>query len=485
MNDSIIIDSITCTYSGAQKPALKNVNAEIKCGELVLLCGASGSGKTTFTRLINGLIPHYYECELSGKVTVFGRDVINDKLYKTAEHTASVFQNPKTQFYTLTVDDEIVFGMENLAVPIEDMHLRRKLAMDNIGIGYLSGRNIFTLSGGEMQKVACASADALLPEVIVLDEPTSNLDTDSMKDLARIIEKWKTDGRTVIISEHRLDWIKGFADKVILFDDSQIRITFTGKEFNSMSPDELHSLGLRGMDSFTPKYKANGEIYSLGDICFSYKRKTKPVLDIRDLQLRKGSVTAVIGRNGAGKSTLARVLCVLERKCKVKSAGPGFMVFQDVDHQLFTPSVAEELLCGNKKFSKGSEAQREEIRKRALAVLEQLGLTEYKNAHPMSLSGGQKQRTAIACALLSERKLLIYDEPTSGLDYGNMLAVSQLIRSLSDGEVTQLVITHDPEFIENCCDSFILLDNGCVTSSGSFCDEENIGKVRSFFFGGA
>ena len=481
MNDSITIANVSCTYSGADKPALKSVSAEIKHGELVLLCGASGSGKTTFTRLINGLIPHYYECRLSGTVNVFGRDVINDKLYKTAKHTTSVFQNPKTQFYTLKVDDEIVFGMENLAVPTKDMHLRRKCAMNNIGIEYLSGRNMFTLSGSEMQKVACASADALSPEVIVLDEPTSNLDTYSMKDLAGIIAKWKTDGRTIIISEHRLDWIKGYADKIILFDDAQIKTTFTGKEFNSMSPDELHELGLRGMDGYAPKYKAAGEKYSLGDICFSYKRNAEPVLDIHDLELPKGAVTAVIGKNGAGKSTLARVLCGLERKCRIKTAEQGFMVFQDVDHQLFTPSVAEELLCGNKKFSKGSESQREEIRQKALAVLERLALTEYKNAHPMSLSGGQKQRTAIACALLSERKLLIYDEPTSGLDYANMLAVSQLIRSFSGGDVTQLVITHDPEFIENCCDSFILLDKGSIKASGSFADEDNIGTVRRFF----
>ena len=248
-----------------------------------------------------------------------------------------------------------------------------------------------------------------------------------------------------------------------------------------MSPDELHDLGLRGMDGFAPKYKAAGEKYSLGDICFSYKRNAEPVLDIHDLELPKGAVTAVIGKNGAGKSTLARVLCGLERKCRIKTAEQGFMVFQDVDHQLFAPSVAEELLCGNKKFSKGSESQREEIRQKALDVLERLALTEYKNAHPMSLSGGQKQRTAIACALLSERKLLIYDEPTSGLDYANMLAVSQLIRSFSGGDVTQLVITHDPEFIENCCDSFILLDKGSIKASGSFADEDNIGTVRRFF----
>ena len=481
MKDSIIIKDLTCTYKSADRPALKSIDTVIKRGETVLLCGGSGTGKTTFTRLINGLIPHYYECDITGKVSVFGHDTINEPLYKTAEHTGSVFQNPKTQFYTLTVDDEIVFGMENLAVPVCEMHKRRQKALEKMRIEHLSGRNMFRLSGGEMQKVACASCDALLPEVIVLDEPASNLDTASIKDLAAIISDWKAQGKTIIISEHRLDWIKPLADRVLLFDSAEIKKEFTGGSFRALTPDELHRLGLRGMEGFAPRYGFEGDKYPLGDINYSYRKKDAPTLRIKDLELGKGSVTALIGRNGAGKSTLARVLCGIEKKCRIKNAGPGFMVFQDVDHQLFTPSVAEELLCGNKKFSKGTGEQRQKIRSDALSILEHLGLAEYKNAHPMSLSGGQKQRTAIACALLSGRKLIIYDEPTSGLDYSSMMAVSELIRGLSGGDVTQLVITHDPEFIENCCDSFILLENGEAAACGSFCDEKNIAAVSRFF----
>ena len=481
MNDSIIIKDLTCTYKGADRPALKNIDVKIKRGELVLLCGGSGSGKTTFTRLINGLIPHYYECDITGEVSVLGRDTTDEPLYETAEHTGSVFQNPKTQFYTLTVDDEIVFGMENLAVPVREMQIRRQKALENLGIEQLSGRNMFRLSGGEMQKVACASCDALLPEVIVLDEPTSNLDTASMKELSGIISDWKSQGKTIIISEHRLDWIKPLADRVLVFDHAEIVKEFTGDRFCALTPDELHRLGLRGMEGFAPKYRFEGEMLDIGDIYFSYSRRGKAVLDIKSFGLGKGSVTALIGKNGAGKSTLAKVLCGLEKKCRIKNAEPGFMVFQDVDHQLFTPSVAEELLCGNKGFSKGTEEQRQKIRSDAISILERLGLTEYKNAHPMSLSGGQKQRTAIACALLSGRKLLIYDEPTSGLDYSSMIAVSELMRSLSGGDVTQLVITHDPEFIENCCDSFILLENGETAAQGSFCDEKSTAAVSRFF----
>lgn len=472
-DDEMIIENVSCRYKNSEKNALENISVKIKKGELTLLCGTSGSGKTTFTRLINGLIPHYYECELTGTVNVFGKDIINSKLYEIAENTASVFQNPKTQFYTLTADDEIVFGLENLSVPADEMRRRRAAAMKNIGIEYLSGRNMFAISGGEKQKVACASADAVRPSVIVMDEPTSNLDTDTIAELTNIISGWKSEGITVIISEHRLDHIKQLADRIIIFENGKIIHEFTGKEFRELPVKELHSLGLRGMEKFEPVFcGAESETVNFGKINFSYKKKSVPVLNIECLELKKGSVMALIGKNGAGKSTLARLLCGLEKNFPVKQSGA--MVFQDVDHQLFTPSVGEELLCGNKKFSKGTSAEKEIIKNQALSMLEKLDLLEYKNAHPMSLSGGQKQRVAIACVLLSEKNIIIYDEPTSGLDYKNMMSVAELIRSLAGGEIIQLIITHDPEFIAECCDSFILLENGRIIKSGDISGNKNI-----------
>lgn len=483
MKNSIIIKNVSFSYAKSEKKALNDVSLCINEGELVLLCGESGSGKTTFSRLLNGLIPHYYEGKMDGNVSIFEKDTKETPLAQLSENIGTVFQNPKTQFYTVRVDTEIAFSLENLGLQKKEIIKRRQAACEKLGIENLFEKSMFALSGGEKQKIACACVDALSPRLIVMDEPTSNLDVAAIEDLRKITLQWKKEGHTIVISEHRLDWIKDACDKVVYFKNGKIENEWNGKTFCELSIEELHSLSLRAQNHFCPVFKTQeSQSIQIPQIDFSYQKKNlfnrekklPYVLHTSPFTIPFGAVVALVGKNGSGKSTLARLLCGLEKKSNFVPGGMNpYMVFQDVNHQLFTPSVAEELLCGNKTFKKGNAEEKQQIKERALYLLEKLNLLEYKNAHPMSLSGGQKQRCAIACAMLSGKKFIIYDEPTSGLDYKNMEATAELIRSLSKTGITQIIITHDLEFIEKSCDYFIFMQNGNVLKYGNLTQENN------------
>lgn len=472
------------TIGGA---ALSHVTTEIADGQVVLLCGESGSGKTTYIRAINGLISYYYEGELSGEITVSGKDITKVQLYELAQDIGSVFQNPKSQFYTLLTDTEIVFGCENIGLDREDILQRFDEVVDTFRIENLLGRNLFSLSGGEKQKVACASVGALMPKVFVMDEPSSNLDTKSILELQEIIQHWKKKGHTVLIAEHRLNWLKDVADRVIYFKDGHVTKDLSATEFWAYSVDQMHEMGLRAPEKFEPKYReTDGDFGTIAISKMKLRKKNTTILDVEDLRMPKGAVIAILGDCGAGKSTLARCICGLEKKVEGTVAINGkiispkdrikksYMVMQDVNHQLFTSRVAEEIVLGI------SDLTEQEKEKKLAQLLEEMDITTYRDAHPMSLSGGQKQRVAVAGALASDRKIIFYDEPTSGLDYRHMKEVSASIRKLAGLGKTQFIVTHDPELVEECCDYFVYMAGGKVELSGSW-NQENIQFVQAFF----
>ena len=464
---------------------LKNISISIPSGQIVLLCGESGSGKTTFSRIINGLIPCYYEGKLTGKVIVDGTDTSDIQLHSLSDKVGSVFQNPKSQFYTMLTDTEIVFACENIGMEKSEILRRFEKNVREFRLEKLLGKSVSELSGGEKQKIACASVSMLSPDIMVLDEPTSNLDISAIRELRDIIVKWKLAGKTVIIAEHRLWWAKDFADRVILFDNGSIAEDIPAKLFFNRSAEELHSKGLRCFCNFTPLKsvtKASEKQYTISSFRFSRKDF---ILNISELKIPKGSVVAVLGNNGAGKSTFARCLCGLESRCRA-SISDGektysgrklsrliYMVFQDVNHQLFSESVLEDVTLG-------LDLSDEEKRQTAENVLKSMELFEYKDAHPMSLSGGQKQRLAIAGAIAANKELIIYDEPTSGLDYKNMLRAAENINRLSKMGKTQFIITHDPELAEKCCDSFLFFENGSITDFGTWSDEA-VQNLKKYF----
>ncbi|MHB9291220.1 energy-coupling factor transport system ATP-binding protein [Hollandina sp. SP2] len=474
--------------SGRGDTGLSGLNLSIAAGECVLLCGESGCGKTTLTRLINGLIPHYYEGALSGKVLVNGRDIAASPLYETAGLIGSVFQNPRSQFFNVDTASEIAFGCENLGMPEDEILRRVEKAVGDLNIEALMGRSIFALSGGEKQKIACASVSALGPAVLVLDEPSSNLDMEAIRELRRLISLWKTQKKTIVIAEHRLHYLAGLADRLVYMREGSIIREYTWAGLEALPREVREALGLRSLNLLWLKEdRANSgkappgeEWINLSNFLFSYKRGNQ-VLNIPSLALPRGGITAVTGPNGAGKSTFARCLCGLEKRCpgimktggKTYKAGDRlercYMVMQDVNHQLFTESVLDEALISMKK-PVAAEAEK---------ILESLDLLALKERHPMSLSGGQKQRVAIASALASRRELIIFDEPTSGLDLRHICYVAESLRELRRLGKTLLVITHDPELILACCTYTVCMENGAAAAAYPLDDE---GRLRTLEF---
>ena len=480
----IEFSNINFRYAGGTEAGgLVNINLIIPDGQVILLCGQSGCGKTTLTRLVNGLIPNYYEGKLSGEVLLDGKNISFLPLYETAKYVGSVFQNPRTQFFTVDSTSELAFGCENQGLPKEEIIQRVKSTAKQFDMDNLLGKNIFSLSGGEKQKIACASVSASNPPIIVLDEPSSNLDMSATKDLRRMIQIWKQQGKTVIIAEHRLYYLKELIDRVVYLKDGKIEKDYSALDALKLSVTQQAKMGLRPFDLGTFPVTAHPVASRSSIECenfhFAYT-KQRDALDIDSLSLPQAGVIAVIGHNGAGKSTLA--LCGLEKHCKgiVKVDGKPYnrkqrlslcyMVMQDVNHQLFTESTEEEMLI----------SMAEPATDKADAVLDRLDLLQFKERHPMALSGGQKQRVAIATALVSERKILVLDEPTSGLDLQHMKEVADELVTIQKIGKTSLVITHDYELIVSCCTHVLHLEHGMVQEQYAL-DAAGLQRLQKFF----
>jgi energy-coupling factor transport system ATP-binding protein len=465
------------------------INLVIESGQFVVLCGKSGSGKTTLTRLMNGLIPHFFDGVLSGAVFIGGKEIDKQPLAKTAQIVGSVFQNPRSQFFNLDTTSELAFGCENQGMPVKEILERIDEARVTFGMDKLLDRSIFELSSGEKQRIACASVYAAGPDVFVLDEPFSNLDAPSVELLKRILKKLKEAGKTIVVSEHRLYYLSELADRFIYLEDGKFLCEYTSQSLCAMKLNTLEQLGLRSPDAqkpewniapaFIPRREGAGETIEIKNLRYRYGKNT--ALNIPSLSLRGGEITAVIGYNGAGKSTLAGCFCgILKHKGTVslngkalgrkKRIGKSYMVMQDVNHQLFTESVLDELVLNIPEDRKANAA----------TILEAMELGAFADTHPLALSGGQKQRVAVAGAVCAGKEFLIYDEPTSGQDYQSMIATCDLIRGAAEEARLSLVITHDMEFILNCCTSVLHLERGTVKEYYPL-DETGIEKIKVYF----
>jgi energy-coupling factor transporter ATP-binding protein EcfA2 len=485
----IKIDHISFSYGEENENTggVRDIDLNIEDGQFVVLCGESGCGKTTITRLINGLIPHYYEGQMAGEVWVNGEKVSEQPLYDTAAVVGSVFQNPRSQFFNVDTTSEITFGCENLGQPEKDIRERFAKTVQDFRLEKLMDRNIFHLSGGEKQKIACAGVSIMEPDVLVMDEPSSNLDAASILDLRKILAFWKSQGKTIIVSEHRLYYLRGLADRFIYLAEGQVSRDYSAAEFEQLTEQQRSNMGLRtfALERLLPPVLPQQEKTALALHNFRFAYKNEPeTLHIMDCEIPTNRIVGIIGNNGAGKSTLSRCFCGLEKRCgeivwngrkyrPKDRLSTCYMVMQEVNHQLFTESVLDEVLI----------SMEEENQERAEEILNRLDLLAFKDRHPMSLSGGQKQRVAIASAIASKRSILFFDEPTSGLDYKHMKEVANVLRQVRDTGITVYVITHDLELILDCCTDIVHFENGSIIDQFQM-DEAGLEKIRNYFIKG-
>jgi energy-coupling factor transport system ATP-binding protein len=463
----IDLDGVTWTYPHSGTPSLRGVDLHVAPGEFVVLCGASGSGKSTALRLMNGLIPHFHEDgSLAGTVTVDGLSVAAAELDEIGLRTGTVLQHPRRQFFTDTIREEIAFAMENFGFPRHDIRAR----VDDLAEGLPTHQRLSQLSGGQQQQVAIAAASAHRPTVVLLDEPSSNLSADAVERLTRALARLKADGVTIVVAEHRLRYLQDLVDRVVVMRDGTIDTQWSATQFRAVPDEVLAREGLRGdvrpvdlpqvpaagASSATPvpvRDIGSGDLELAGIHC---RIGARTIIDLERVAFAAGEVTAVRGVNGVGKSTLARIITGLQRcRGEVRLDGRSLsrrarqrvsaIVMQDVQRQLFTDSVEAEIrLAGGDTPGTAT-------------VLAALDLTHLADRHPLSLSGGQQQRLVVAAVRVAGRRVVVFDEPSSGVDRRHLRSIADQIRRVAADGAVVLLISHDDDLTALAADRQLTL----------------------------
>lgn len=495
-------DAVTYRYPERAGPALREIDWRVEEGEFVVVTGPSGSGKSTLLRCLNGLVPHFSGGHFGGRVVVAGHDTRRDGPRTLSRHVGFVFQDPEAQLVTNRVEDELAFGMEQRGVLPLTMRKRVEEVLDLLGIAGLRGREIATLSGGERQRVAVAAALSLQPSVLVLDEPTSQLDPWGAEDVLTALTRLNEDlGLTVVLAEHRLERVVAHADRLRYLPpdggtpfDGDARQVLAAMN-PALAPPLTRLARHRGWqpspltikegraslraDSWRPAApppdppRGSGQpAVAFQDVTVGYGHRT--VLGGLTWVARAGELVALMGRNGSGKTTLLRSAIGLHRSSRgvITVCGRNLAhidtaaIAQDVGYVpqqpgalLFAETLREELAFTLKHHG-GRGRDPDE-------VLAALGLADVAERHPRDLSGGERQRAALAAVLVGAPRVLLLDEPTRGMDAARKAALGNLLRHLCAGGVTVLMATHDVELVAAIATRVVLLGDGEIVADGA------------------
>ena len=469
----IEFDDFSFTYEGEINPTLKDINLKIQTGECVVLTGLSGCGKTTLLRVINGLCPSAFQGTVTGSFKTDFYDYKDSFAGLNSKYVGSILQNPKNGFLFSNANDECKYSSKCIGkskVEIEDKFTLLKDRYAEV----LLHENILNLSSGEAQTLSVLSSYIKAPKIIVMDEPTANLDINEIDELKKHINELKNNNVTIVIAEHRVGYLKDVCDKDYVMQDGTL-INEGG--FEVRSENIIFS---NNQEHFDKKINNTLEILNL-----NYRIKDKEILNNISLSIKSNKVTAIIGSNGSGKSTLGKLIAglidnkkavfaidnkILSKKERVNNS---YFCMQDSYHQMVTASVKDEILLQNKKLSD-------------LEIHNFLGMLDIdglENRHPSKLSGGQVLRLAVLLAYISNKKIVILDEPTSGLDFKRMNCICELIKKMKDEGKFVILISHDLELLSKVADEYILLEGGKVTAHRRLVDQndfsEMIDKLKS------
>jgi energy-coupling factor transport system ATP-binding protein len=512
MDYDIEFIEVSFRYAGAEKDALYGINLKIKQGEIVLITGPAGSGKTTLCSCVNGLVPHYHEGELKGQVVVRGRDTKRSRIGGLASLVGMVFQDPESQLVTSSVVDEVAFGPENLGVPRAEINERVTEALTATRLTGYEEREPHFLSGGEQQACAIAAIYSMHPEIYVMDEPLSNLDpTGRLQVLQVLVDVAKHRGKTLLIVEHTLDEVLPLVDRVIIMEHGRIvrdgtvedamtggdipnvftrpgivrladtfgldRMTFSAEKFyrelNARKPLPVIDIS----DQPDPRGKPSTKpIIEIKDVHFTYPDQT-PALRGINLTVYEGELLAILGRNGSGKTTLARhIIGLLQpRQGSVRvldndvSQTPTHLLtqeigfcFQNPNHQIVSFNVRDEMLFGLRAHNINPAEHEDRIRR----ALELVNLMDEIDSDIFSLGKGQKQRLALASVLTLNPRILIIDEPTTGQDPQMTREIFEILKNLNRLGTTVVIITHNIQHAATYAQRAIVMNAGEIAFDG-------------------
>ncbi len=521
---AIDINGLTYWYPVQDhQTALDHINLKIERGELTVLMGPTGGGKSTLALCLNGVIPRMLGGNLEGHVDIMGWSPNEKDIYEMATKIGLVFQDADSQICNIFVKDEVAFGAQNLLVEKGVVLSRVDRVLRFVGLENYEDRSVFALSGGEKQRLSIASVLAMEPKVILLDEPTANLDPEGATEVKALIHELKENqGVTIVIIEHNVSGILDLADRLVVISGGKIVLDGKPREVLNQSGRMIHhELGLRLPEatefalaaeakgySFSPipitsaeldlenlKFKPAAEISSkspetlssdshnskpiihVSNLSFSYANSFQALKNV-SLEIQKGEILAILGRNGSGKSTLTSHFIGLNRPTSGKVIVDGLdvskatikelarrvgYVFQYPEHQFVTDTVYDEMAFG----LKGQNIVAEEIEQRTSEMLKRFSLDHVRERHPLSLSRGQKRRLSVASMLVMRPEIFILDEPTTGQDRRNINEVMQYLVKLNKAGLTVIIVTHDMELVAAYADRVVVLETGSVVYEGT------------------